>query len=52
MDTMYSKDGNFYIARFEVQVLGKELNMKDLPWLNCGGKLFNSVCSRSVSDGH
>jgi hypothetical protein len=25
LDTMYAKDGNFYIARFEVQVLGKEL---------------------------
>ena len=24
LDTMDSKDGNFYIARFEVQVLGKE----------------------------
>jgi hypothetical protein len=28
MDTMYSKDGNFYIARFEVQVFGKELNIR------------------------
>ena len=28
LDPMYSKNSNFYIARFEVQVLGKELLTK------------------------
>jgi hypothetical protein len=33
LDTMYSKNSNFYIARFEVQVLGKEPIVPDTPYL-------------------
>jgi hypothetical protein len=59
LDTIYSKDSNFYIARFEVQVLGKEQiygqmpsKVPDTPYL---GLYFYSVkvrgCKHDGQDG-